>query len=68
MDLCLNPNLIPLFYKWDGEPPGPAQAFLSPFVIQLFPSVNWTFHPPVGQSPTPGESRERQTYVNSYIF
>ncbi len=62
MDLGQNPNQSPLFYKWDGEPPGPALACLSPFLIQLFPSVNGTFHPPAGQSPTPGESRERQTH------
>lgn len=50
MDSDQNPNPSPVFYKWDGEPPGPAQACLSPFVIQLFPSVTWTFHPPAGQS------------------
>lgn len=50
MDLGQNPNQSPLFYRWDGELPGPAQAYLSPFLIQLFPSVNGTFHLPARQS------------------
>lgn len=50
MGVGQNQNQSPQVYKWDGEPPGPAQACLSPFVIQLFPSVNVTFHPPAGQS------------------
>lgn len=50
MDLGQDRNLSPQFYKWDGEPPGPAQACLSPFVNQLFPSVTWTYHPPAGLS------------------
>lgn len=50
MDLGPNLNLIPLFYKWDGELPGPAQACPSPFLILLFPSVTLTFHLPVCQS------------------
>ncbi len=58
MDLGQNPNQTPLFYKWDGEPLGRAQACLSPSVVQLFPSVNGTFHPPAGQSPTPGKAEE----------
>jgi len=62
MGLGQNPNQSPQFYKWDGEPPGPAQACLSAFVIQLFPSVIGTFRPPADQSPTTGESRE-QKYV-----
>lgn len=49
MDLDQSPNLTPLFYKWDGEPLGPAQVCLSLFVVQLFPSVNGTFHPRAGQ-------------------
>lgn len=60
MDVGRNQNQSPLFYKWDGELPGPAQACLSPFVSQLFPSVNGTFHLPVGPSPTPEENRQRQ--------
>lgn len=60
MDVGQNQNRSPLFYKWDGELPGPAQAFLSPFVIHLFPSVNVTFRPPVGPSPTPEENGGRQ--------
>lgn len=63
MDSGQNQNRSPLFYIWDGEPPGPVPACLSPFVIQLFPSVNGTFRPPAGQSPTPGKSRERHTYM-----
>lgn len=50
MDVDQNQNQSPLFYRWDGEPPGPALACLSPFVVQLFPSVNGTFHPPARQS------------------
>lgn len=49
MDLGQNLNQSPRFYKWDGEPPAPAPAYLSPFVIQQFPSVDGTFHPLVGQ-------------------
>lgn len=63
MDSGQNQNPSPQFYKWDGEPPGPAQACLSPFVIHLFPSATWTFHPPAGRSPAPKESRERETGV-----
>lgn len=58
MDLGQNQNQNLLFYKWDDELLGRAQAFLSPFVNQLFPSVNVTFHPPARQSPTPGESKD----------
>lgn len=50
MEWDQNLNQTPPVYKWDGEPPGPAPAYLSPFVIRLFPSVNETFHPPAGQS------------------
>lgn len=52
MDSDQNLNQTPLFYKWDGEPLGLAQAYLSLFVVQLFPSVSATFHPRAGQSPT----------------
>lgn len=61
-----NLNRSPLSYRWDGELPGPARAYLSPFVIQLFPSVNATFHPPAGQSPTQGQSKKRQTHEFSH--
>lgn len=62
MDLGQNPNQSPLFYRWDGELPGPARASLSPFVIQLFLSVNGTFHLPAGRSPIPqGEQKETNT-------
>lgn len=57
MDLGQNLNQSPLFYRWDGELPGPAPASLSPFVNQLFPSVNVTFHLPTGQSPTERNSK-----------
>lgn len=62
MGLGRNLNPRTLFYRWDGEPPGPAPACLSPFVVQRFPSVDETFHPPARQSPTARGSRE--IYVN----
>lgn len=66
MDLGQNPNQSPLFYKWDGEPPGPAQACLSPFPNQLFPSVSGTFHPPAGQSPT--QAKQKSRHVRKFSF
>lgn len=61
MNVGQNQNQSPLFYRWDDEPPAPAPACPFPFVAQRFPSVNVTFHPPVGQFPTPGEKRETHT-------